>query len=570
MKIKNLFNMVLAGAMVFASCAKEQATFMDEIQLSSSYVVLSDEGGSATVTMTATEDWTFNFPIKKDYKKLTDEKGVVTEKVDSMQMECKENKWITVTPSEGKAGQNIKLTITVPANDGTRDAELRVKTANGKYHYINVKQLSNKPVPESTVKEVVKNGADGKTYKVSGTCSKIANVNYGNWYMVDEEGNELYIYGTVDGTGAYNWSKFNIAVGDKVTVEGPRTTYGSTIELVDAAFIKVEKALLESKDVNKTINKETNAFQVTITKKNTESDLHFESASDWMTVSNGYNTDAKGNLVFDVTCSANDADANRTGSLKFTSVLKETVNGKEKETKTILNLSITQLATVEGSTGNGIKAIADAITPGTSKAPILFDAIVENAVVTFVNGSNFYIEDKNGDGILLYDSSATYVAGDVINGRVWGKGYAYNGLPEATAFNSDLAKKTKTEKTPAPTEVEMAELLGNFSKYMSRYIVIKDAVLSEDVEVTTTKVVKAGALGTDAQKTALNITNITSFTGDYYKEGEEDPTSVSKQKVWYNFKAEKGQKMRLTCIPTYYKANQISVNKKDWFKLLDE
>ena len=70
-----------------------------------------------------------------------------------------------------------------------------------------------------------------------------SNTTYGNWYLNDGTG-EIYIYGTVDATGAYNWASFNIAVGDEVTVQGPKVTYGGVIELVDVSVLKVKKALL--------------------------------------------------------------------------------------------------------------------------------------------------------------------------------------------------------------------------------------------------------------------------------------------------------------------------------------
>ena len=125
--------------------------------------------------------------------------------------------------------------------------------------------------------------------------------------------NSLYIYGTKDASGTYNWGSFNIAVGDEVTVEGARTTYGSTIEIVDATFISVKKALLTSKDITKVITKDAASFTVTVAQKG--EGLSFESKCDWLTFEgNGYTADGKGNYTFTVNAAANTTGNHRTGS----------------------------------------------------------------------------------------------------------------------------------------------------------------------------------------------------------------------------------------------------------------
>ena len=87
-------------------------------------------------------------------------------------------------------------------------------------------------------------GQDGTNYTVTGICASIVNTNYGNWYLKDDTG-EIYIYGTVDGYGNYNWSAVNIKEGDIVTVEGPKTTYNGVTELVDVKVVKVEGSKLD-------------------------------------------------------------------------------------------------------------------------------------------------------------------------------------------------------------------------------------------------------------------------------------------------------------------------------------
>ena len=54
-------------------------------------------------------------------------------------------------------------------------------------------------VSNATCAEVLA-GPDSKTYRVTGTVTKIVNTTYGNWYLNDGTG-EVYIYGTLDSKG---------------------------------------------------------------------------------------------------------------------------------------------------------------------------------------------------------------------------------------------------------------------------------------------------------------------------------------------------------------------------------
>lgn len=99
----------------------------------------------------------------------------------------------------------------------------------------------------ATVSDVIE-GPEGEVYTVTGCIRSIANTNYGNYYIYDETG-ELYIYGTVDADGNYprsagGWytESFGLAMGDIVTVEGPKTVYKNMVELVDVKLLQVEYA----------------------------------------------------------------------------------------------------------------------------------------------------------------------------------------------------------------------------------------------------------------------------------------------------------------------------------------
>ena len=219
MKLKNIFVSTIAVLAALVGCNKEEGpSYLDEIRVTSSYVSIPVEGGSGHIKLTATDSWE------------------VTGAPD----------WLLVEPSRGTAGQEMDICFAAESTLDGRTCEVLLKCA-GKTQRINVIQ-GLAVVSKATCKEVI-DGPDSKNYLVTGICTKIANTQYGNWYIDDGTG-EVYIYGTVDGTGKYNWSSFNIEVGDEVTVQGPKTTYNGTVELVDALFVSVNKSLIKVASIN--------------------------------------------------------------------------------------------------------------------------------------------------------------------------------------------------------------------------------------------------------------------------------------------------------------------------------
>lgn len=538
MKLKYIIPSFIAVIAMFTSCADDnEPTYLSNLKVSSSYVAFDVKGGTQKITVTATEDWSMDFmvPVKAD--SLDDEKGVVKYNVPTSQMATKENKWVKVSQLSGGAG-TTDISFTVGATTATRSVTIRIK-AGDKYQNIIVAQVDDSPTPVSTVKDVLK-GVDSKTYRVKGLCGKIFNTSYGNWYMVDGEGNELLIYGTKDATGAYNWSKFNIAPGDSVTVEGARTTYKSTIEIVNATFISVKKALLLSKETSKTIDREAKPFNIAITQKG--EGLSFKSDVDWMTIEPGYTVNKKGDLVFTVKPTENNTGKNREGTLTFKST-----KGKEES---VLTVSIIQLGTTPVTTG-GIKGIATAIAASSDKKKqVSFDVVLTDAKVTYKNGSNIFVEDATG-GLLLYSGNSTLAVGDVINGRVWGAGYAYNGLPEATSLQTELAKVTKGD-APKPMEVTLAQLAADYGKYINRYILIKDATVGKTIDVKYSGVKSAGELTDGTNAFALNHQRTGKYKG---------------KNIYYYVQAAKDSKVNVVCIPSVYKTKkQLNIWDKSWIR----
>ena len=541
MKLKYIIPAAIAAMTMLASCSENDTLELDNIKVSQSYITLPEKGGDVTVEITASEDWTFDIDFDVEEKNLDDEKGVVKYYVPTKQLDLKDNSWFKVSERSGSKGKT-KVTFHADATTESRSSALQIKAGDKIQNVIVAQTAGAQEVKVVSVKDVIA-GTDGKTYRVKGFCTAISNTNYGNWDMADSEGNSIMIYGTKDAAGAYNWSSFNIAVGDEVVVEGPRKTYGSTIELVDATFISVKKALLACDDVNKFLAKEATSFELKVAQKG--EGLSFESQSDWLTIEgNGYTSDGKGNLIFKVNVEENTTGSNRTGSI----VLKST----KKDDETILPVSITQLGSSAVAEG-GIAAINTVLKTSTDKKkPAKFDYILKNAKVTYKNGSNVFVEDETG-GLFVYGNDVLKV-GQVINGRVWGEGYAYSKLPQATAFNLQFAKVTTPEDSKVePMSVTLAELNAKFDYYMNRYVKISDAKVETAVDAKYPEVKSNGKITDGTNTFGLRIQSTGKFNGN---------------KIYMYIQAAKDANVDVVCIPSVFKSDkQLNIYEQKWVEV---
>ncbi len=219
MKLKYFFSFVAALALLFTSCDENEYDVItnSSVQVSQSYVALPIEGGSKDITVYSNADWT----IEADSVVLT---------------------WLNVSALSGAAGES-QVTFSADAYEG-RSATITV-VCGAETQIINIIQGLTVVQP-ATVKEVL-DGPVGKTYRVTGTVTKIANTTYGNIYINDGScAEDLYIYGVLTPSGENKkWSTLGVEVGDIITLEGPKILYYSTVELENATFISVEKSLIK-------------------------------------------------------------------------------------------------------------------------------------------------------------------------------------------------------------------------------------------------------------------------------------------------------------------------------------
>ncbi len=245
MKLKSIL-LLFFPALLLMSCSEEQvASTFDNFKLSSSYISIPSAGGSATATLTTAENWEF-----------------ATETYNKKEIYVIPN-WLTVSHTSGQAG-TVELTFSAEAYDAGREAELKI-VSGSKNIYLKVRQgeISSS---EATCKEV-NEAADGKNFKVSGTVTRIVNTTYGNWYMTDGTA-ELYVYGTLDAEGkTKNFTSLGLEVGDKVSIEGPKSSYNGSPQMVDVTVLNIEKALLKILTEPTELSKEGGVLEVRLASK---------------------------------------------------------------------------------------------------------------------------------------------------------------------------------------------------------------------------------------------------------------------------------------------------------------
>ena len=299
MKFKSILTLIFS-TLLLAGCSEDQVlgTFGD-LNLSTTYISIPAEGGAVNVTLNAGEAWEFS--AEKDF--------AIPE-------------WITVSQTSGEAGKT-ELTFSAEASNLGREAEMKI-VAGSKSQFLKVRQGEMTASP-ATCKQV-NEAPDGKNFVVSGTITKIENTTYGNWYMNDGTA-DLYIYGTLDAEGkTKNFASLGLEVGDKVTIEGPKSTYKEKAQMVDVTVKKIEKALLKVVTPSEEISKEGGVLEVKLASKGKAAFYEIsEECQEWISYENaeyieGVSTKLEPNpadtVVYTFNIQANDASA-REGSISF-------------------------------------------------------------------------------------------------------------------------------------------------------------------------------------------------------------------------------------------------------------
>ena len=390
MKLKYIFASIVATLALAVGCEKEADHYLSEIQVSTSYVSLATTGESNTaqITVTASDSW-------------------------SISMDSATEKWLTVSPATGGAGETT-VTFTAAAGEGKSGS---VKIVSGtKTQWVNVIQ-GVATISTATCAEVIA-GPDSKNYRVTGVVTSIVNTTYGNWYLNDGTG-EVYIYGTLDSKGATkNFLSWGLEVGDEITVEGPKTTYNGTVELVDVTVVKINKSLIKVDDVNYGENLDAVAVEggdvdITISCKGNGIDVTIpESAKTWLGVTFIDNSEGLVRLS---------ARPNEGGDRSATVTFITTDGRKDYTAETI----ISQKGAIVAAT---VKEFIDAEETSTIYR---VSGVITEMYASDKQNKSFYIRDWSGE-VLIYraegfDTSDAKV-GDVVT--VTGVRTSYKETPQ--------------------------------------------------------------------------------------------------------------------------------------------
>ena len=380
MKLRNIFTALTAATLALVGCQKE-AEFLDEVQVSKSFVSLPVEGGEASITVTATADWAFEVSDVWPEVIVKDKDGNETSRTPS---------WLSVDLASGAKGQTV-VTFSAEATTETREVTLLLACAGVKQN-VKVLQMAEKvETPISTCADVNNNGVDGKVYRVKGTCTSIANTQYGNWYITDETGT-VYIYGTLYNGATQQFTKLGLEVGDIVTVEGPRKNYNGTIELVDVTVLEIEKSLIKLEKVfpAEPLPLEGGVATALLTVKAGDFSVEIPEDATWLTA--GEPSDIGGLTSVELTAAPNEG-----GARKTTVTFKTNVDGKDY----IAMAEVEQLGAIAAVT------VADFLAAPEGTALYELTGIVKNLANTTYG--NFDLVDATG---------SVYVYGLTNNGAI--------------------------------------------------------------------------------------------------------------------------------------------------------
>ena len=388
MKLKYFVPMFIMALAMLTSCSDDEVvTYPDGLRVSSSYMALPVEGGSASIDVYCNQKW----------------------EVDTVGAFPKKEPWFDYSVSSSDKGQ--VLTITADETLDGRSTSIKLVTEGGTTQIINVMQgLST--VSTATCAEVIA-GPDSKTYQVKGVCTSIANTTYGNWYLKDDTG-EIYIYGTLDKNGKEkNFLSLGLEVGDEVIVQGPKTTYGSTVELVNVTVIAINKSLIkvDSTYVGGVASNELPleggelTAYVTCKGQGVSVDIP-EDAKEWLSISAIKNGGSE--VVFKA--------APNTGGDRNTTVIFKTTDGKKEYTSqmTIAQKGAIVPLTVAEFNAKEVGDVQYRLTGLVTK--------VDDAAA-----GKYYISDYTGQ-VYVYKASGEVALNDVVT--IVGKHAEFKGTPQ--------------------------------------------------------------------------------------------------------------------------------------------
>lgn len=159
----------------------------------------------------------------------------------------------------------------------------------------------------------------------------------------------------------------------------------------------------------------------------------------------------------------------------------------------------------------------------TSASEIDFKAKLNNAVITYADANNAYLQDADA-AILIYVKGHGLTEGKSYTGVASGKAKLYNGLREITSIDWGTIIPEDVS-VPAAQVVTVAELNADYDKYESMYVTVQNAIVTSALSSRNATISqdseeynvydKNNGLSATALSTANAIANVVGFPGKF-------------------------------------------------------
>lgn len=159
----------------------------------------------------------------------------------------------------------------------------------------------------------------------------------------------------------------------------------------------------------------------------------------------------------------------------------------------------------------------------TSESEIDFKVKLNNAVITYADANNAYLQDADA-AILIYVKGHGLTEGKSYTGVASGKAKLYNGLREITAIDWGTIIPEDVS-VPAAQVVTVAELNADYDKYESMYVTVQNAIVTSALSSRNATISqdseeynvydKNNGLSATALSTANAIANVVGFPGKF-------------------------------------------------------
>ena len=138
-----------------------------------------------------------------------------------------------------------------------------------------------------------------------------------------------------------------------------------------------------------------------------------------------------------------------------------------------------------------LKALQEAVTATSTPVTIQFNDVF----VTAVKGSNAYLADTEGYGILVYQKDHGLEAGQVLNGTIEANLVLFRGQTEITGFSTEGLTITTTELTPTEKTIDAITAANQSTLVTLKGVTFSDGKLSDGTnEITYYDNFSAGSL----------------------------------------------------------------------------